>query len=97
MHHAQGESYHELWNVALKLESQQRLFSELGVGSRQDRVHAMYSLTEADKKQESERVQENHCRAFKPEVPWRHLGNEPKKNKGGKNSTKDTKEEPKRF
>ena len=48
MHHAQGESYHELRNAALKFESQQRLFSELGVGSRQDRVHAMYLLTEAD-------------------------------------------------
>ena len=48
MHHAQGESYHELRNAALKFESQQRLFSELGVGSRQDRVHAMYPLTQAD-------------------------------------------------
>ena len=48
MHQAQGESYHELRNAALKFESQPRLFSELGVGSRQDRVHAMYPLTEAN-------------------------------------------------
>ena len=46
MRHAQGESYHELRNAALRFEGQQRLFSELGVGSRQDRVNTMYPLTE---------------------------------------------------
>ena len=38
----------ELRNAALMFEGQQRLFSELGVGSRQDRVNTMYPWTEPE-------------------------------------------------